>query len=228
MFEYDTIAPNLKRNNHTMNKIKSLRAVAACVVAFAVSFLSCTCWGKSFSLDLRNQNTAAKSYAANHSGPSVTFETDGVLRTFDLDAGVADVGEVAVGDELTFTLFDDVTITLTLKTKASSPLVGDVFLAEASGYGGVKNAVVLRTEDGLTIDVQDYHNAKMYKVISTASGVTVREQDASRTPSTASPSRGRRIPHSSTSSWPTMQTPRRGLRPTAAECLPSPSWPCRR
>ena len=156
-------------------------AVAAGIVAAALSLLAGVAWGKSFSLDLRNSGKATKAFAANHSGPATSYATDGILRSFDLDAGVADVGEVAVGDELTFTLFDDVSITLTLKVKAPSPLGGDVFLAEASGYSGVKNAVVLRTADGLTIDVQDYRNAKMYKVISTASGVAVREQDASRT-----------------------------------------------
>ena len=138
-------------------------------------------WGRQVSLDLRDPGTTAKPVAASHGRLLASAAADGVLRSFDLDAGVADVGEVAVGDELTFTLFDDVTLTLTLKVKAPSPLGGDVFLAEASGYCGVKNAVVLRTEDGLTIDVQDYHNAKMYKVISTAGGVSVRELDVSRT-----------------------------------------------
>ena len=84
-------------------------------------------------------------------------------------------GEVAVGDELVFTLFDDVTIALTLKEKMQSPLGGDVFLAEVSGYEGMKTAVVLSTGDGLTIDVQDFLKNKVYKVISTQAGVKVVE-----------------------------------------------------
>ena len=160
---------------------KQVRAVAAGIVAVALSLLAGAAWGKSFSLDLRNAGNSTRGVAANHSVPATSYATDGVLRSFNLDAGVADVGEIAVGDELTFTLFDDVSITLTLKVKAASPLGGDMFLAEASNYGGVKNAVVMRTAEGLTIDVQDYRNAKMYKVISTASGVIVRELDASKT-----------------------------------------------
>ena len=160
---------------------KQMHAVAAGIVAVALSLLAGVAWGKSFSLDLRNAGTSTRAVAANHSGPAMTFATDGILRSFNLDAGVADVGEVAVGDELTFTLFDDVALTLTLKVRVPSPLGGDVFLAEASGYGGVKNAVVMRTADGLTIDVQDYRNGKQYKVLSTANGVSVIEQDASKT-----------------------------------------------
>ena len=83
--------------------------------------------------------------------------------------------QIATGDELIFTLFEDVEITLTLGEQMPSPLGGDVFLAEASGYDGVKNAVVLRTSDGLTIDVQDYINDMVYKVISTPNGVMVQE-----------------------------------------------------
>ena len=85
---------------------KQMHAVAAGIVAVALSLLAGVAWGKSFSLDLRNAGTSTRAVAANHSGPAMTFATDGILRSFNLDAGVADVGEVAVGDELTFTLFD--------------------------------------------------------------------------------------------------------------------------
>lgn len=129
--------------------------------------------GNTFSLDLRIPRHVGG--AVGRLMSAAPAQTDGVLRAFDLDAGVADVGEIAVGDELTFTLFDDVTLTLTLKEKMPSPLGGDVFIAEASGYEGVKNAVVLRTADGLVVDVQDYLNKRVYKVISTADGVMVQE-----------------------------------------------------
>jgi ABC-type cobalamin/Fe3+-siderophores transport system ATPase subunit len=57
-------------------------------------------------------------------------------------------------------------------------LGGDVFIAEASGYEGVKNAVVLRTADGLVVDVHDYLRKRVYKVLSTPSGVAVQEIEA--------------------------------------------------
>ena len=151
--------------------------VAAGLAGLAVLSVSSSAWGRSVSLDLRDTGAAGRAVAVN-SGASVV---DGTLRSFDLDAGAADVGEVAVGDELSFRLFDDVSITLTLKEKMPSPLGGDVFLAEAAGYSGVKNAVVLRTAEGLTIDVQDYRSGKVYKVLSTGAGVGVRELDATRT-----------------------------------------------
>ena len=143
----------------------------------AVAFAAMAVWGKSFSVDLR-PSVAKKGFRVQTRAKLASVASnmvDDALRRVNLDAGVADVGAVAVGDELAFTLFDDVSITLTLKKKMPTPLGGDVFLAEASGYEGVKNAVVLRTADGLTIDVQDYHSGMVYKVISTPTGVTVQE-----------------------------------------------------
>ena len=143
--------------------------VKGLVVLFVLG--ACTAWGRFVSVDLRrpvSPRAAARLMSA-------TPNDSGTLRHVDLDAGAAEVGDVDVGDELEFTLFDDVRITLLLADRSPSLLGGDVFLAEASGYGGVKNAVVLRTEDGLTVDVQDYLNDRVYKVISTSSGVTVQE-----------------------------------------------------
>ena len=134
------------------------------------SLVASESWGKSFSVDLRRPAPKAVTQAVTKLR-SVSGDSE-FLRKANLDAGSADVGKVAVGDEISFTLFDDVFVTLTLKTQMPSPLGGDVFLAEASGYEGVKNAVVLRTMDGLTVDIHDYHRKKVYKVISTATGFT--------------------------------------------------------
>ena len=140
------------------------------------SVAAVTVFGKSFTLDLRTSTTGKQGHARLKltSTAAVNGEHDAV-RVTNLDAGAADVGEVAVGDVLTFTLFDDVTLTLTLKEQMQSPLGGDVFLAEVAGYEGIKTAVVLHTADGLTIDVQDFFNDKVYKVISTPAGVKVLE-----------------------------------------------------
>ena len=132
-------------------------------------------YGKTFSLDLRSAgNGSARPRLAAAAQP----RDDGTLRAFDLDAGVADVGAVAVGDELTFTLFDDVSLTLALREKMPSPLGGDAFIAEVAGYDGIMSAVVLRTSDGLTIDVQEFRSRKCYKVLSSHDGVKVRELEA--------------------------------------------------
>ena len=130
--------------------------------------------GRTFSLDLRTPSMDGRVSRAKLVAPSAD-SGDGVLRRVNLDAGAADVGEVAAGDELKVTLFDDVTFSLTLKRKMVSPFGGDVFLAETSGYDGIKTAIVLRNADGLTIDVQDFSRNKVYKVISSSSGVKVKE-----------------------------------------------------
>ena len=123
---------------------------AARIAVFALAAFAAVggAWGRSFSLDLReSRRSGTRLFSAATPGG------DGAFRAFDLDAGVADVGEVAVGDELSLKLFDDVAITLTLRERMPSPLGDDVFIAEASGYDGVKNAVVLRTAAGRVVDV---------------------------------------------------------------------------
>ena len=153
--------------------VKSLMMTVACLATVTV-------WGRSFSIDLRPPASKAgvQVRANGKLEAAVSSHGDDALRRTNLDAGAADVGRVAVGDELAFALFEDVSVTLTVKRKMPAPLGGDVFLAEASGYEGVKNAVVLRTADGLTVDVQDYRSGKIYKVVSAPTGVTVREMAA--------------------------------------------------
>lgn len=159
-----------KKGDSTMKARKLFVLALACMASVIAQ-------GKTFSLDLCTPSMGGRVARAKLAA-SQTDSCDGALRRVNLDAGAADVGEVAVGDELAFALFDDVAITLTLKKQMPSPLGGDVFLAEAAGYDGVKNAVVLRTAEGLTVDIQDYRNKKVYKVISTATGVAVQELEA--------------------------------------------------
>jgi len=105
--------------------------------------------------------------------------TDGILQSTSLSAGATDTTALAVGDELTFLLFDDVEIVVRITERTESPLGGESFLGEVSGYDGVKNAVVLQTEEGLTVDIQDFANSRVYTIVSTAGGVTVNEIDPS-------------------------------------------------
>ena len=154
--------------------MRDMRPIVTALVAVAAWAVCGPAWGTSFTRDLRNRRAGGTRPRL----AAAAQEADGALRSFALGAGVADVGEVAVGDALTVTLFDDVTVSLVLKEKMPSPLGGDVFLAEAAGYEGVKNAVVMRTADGLVMDVQDYLRKRIYKVISTADGVRVQEIEA--------------------------------------------------
>ena len=157
-------------------------------MSLAVCVVVPLAWGKSFSIDLRlpTAKSGIRTKTQLRAAPAVADDS-GCLRRVNLGAGSAEVGQVAVGDELVFTLFDDVSITLALKKQMPSPLGGDVFLAEASGYEGVKNAVVMRTADGLTVDIQDYLNKKVYKILSTETGVAVQELDWVAEPAPAFP-----------------------------------------
>ena len=136
-------------------------------------FVVLTAPGRTFPLDLRAPSERTNGLLKNVKYQRVSL--DGVLQEASLDAGTADVGAVEVGDTLSLTLFANVSIDLVLKEKMPSPLGGDAFIAEVSGYEGIKTAVVLRTADGLSIDIQDYRNNKVYKVISTPTGVEVQE-----------------------------------------------------
>lgn len=102
---------------------------------------------------------------------------DGELRRAYIPASAAPSVSpgFAVGDEIALRLFEGADITLTLRERTPAPLGGASFLAEAAGYDGVKNAVVVVTDDGCQIDVQDYLTGKVYTVFSSADGVTVRE-----------------------------------------------------
>ena len=120
--------------------MKKLMMVLMACLASSVAFC------RSLSIDLRKSASkgVVRAMAQRHVA-SAAVEDSGFIRKVNLDAGVADVGTVAVGDELALTLFEDVSVTLTLKQQMPSPMGGAVFLAETSGYEGVKNAVVLRT-----------------------------------------------------------------------------------
>ena len=91
-----------------------------------------TVCGKSLYVDLRAAATGVGIHGrtwAKLASPSIASDDHDAVRVTNLDTGAADVGEIAVGDVLTVTLFDDVVLTLTLKEQMQSPLGGDTFLA---------------------------------------------------------------------------------------------------
>ena len=139
----------------------------SCVTILAAG----TAMGASVAFDLRPTRKLMKAAVAP------TGEPTGILRTTSLAAGKTLTGPLAVGDELSFALFDDVTVTLSLAERTEAPLGGETFLAEVSGYDGMKNAVVMQTSDGLQVDVQDFRKNRVYSIVSTAKGTSVREFD---------------------------------------------------
>jgi hypothetical protein len=120
-------------------------------------------------LDLRAPAGGAVSSAVPQ-GPSC-------LRSAVLPPGAAAAAPLAAGDTVDFLLFDGTSFSVTLAERMESPLGGEAFLGEVAGCGGVKNAVVLQTPEGLFADIQDFARGRVYTVVSDASGVTVRELD---------------------------------------------------
>ena len=163
--------------------MKTIEKVCFLGICFLMMVLQ-TAYGRTIPLDLRSRAPVRAdrdrlSYAAgpHAAGPYAANDAaDGTLRLNSLPAGAADVGEIREGDEFSLFLFDDVELDLTLKERMQTPLGGEAFLAEVSGAGdGVRSAVVLRTDEGLTIDIQDAAWNRVYKVVSTSEDVKVLE-----------------------------------------------------
>ena len=96
-----------------------------------------------------------------------------VARESRLPAGSADAPALAVGDELALALFDEAEVELVLRERTESPLGGEAFLAGPAE--GDLTAVVLQTEDGLSVEALDEVSGRAFSVVSAADGVSVRE-----------------------------------------------------
>ncbi len=146
--------------------------VRTVVISF-VAFLSvCPVEARSFSLDLGKRSSRARGATLLSTGES---SSEGALRSYSLQPGSADVGVVAVDDELAVSVFDDVAIQLRLAEKTPALPGHEAFIAEPVDGDGMNTAVVIRSADGLSIDVHDGEKDRIYRVVSSSSGVTVRE-----------------------------------------------------
>lgn len=158
-----------------INGFTTKTAHCCAFVAFAFALAS---GAATHSLDLRTARGGRLLSAA----PMV----DGCVRMCELPAGAAATEPLAVGDKVAMLLFDGTEVSIVLSERMESPLGGEAFIGEMEGYGGVKNAVVLRTEDGLCVDVQDFAKGRAYTVASDARCVAVKEIDPSAVTVTAS------------------------------------------
>ena len=144
------------------------------LVLFGLCMFSESAKAAAVTLDLRADGTPSTRLL------SAPAPTGSCLQSAILPAGAAETGALSVGDVLTFLLFKDTEIRVTLSERMESPLGGEAFIGTVSGYDGVKNAVVLKTADGLTVDVQDFARSRTYTIVSDTNGVTVKEIDPSR------------------------------------------------
>lgn len=101
----------------------------------------------------------------------------GILRHASLSAGATSVDKLSVGDVIDFVLFDDVERTVVLKEKLDTPLGGAAFIGTVEGYEGMMNAVVVQSEAGLQVDLQDFEKGRVYTVSSSETAIIVREID---------------------------------------------------
>ena len=132
---------------------------------------------RSFSFDLRPPAPAAP---AARGAPEAAPEEpevpeDGVLRRTELPAGATDAPALEVGDELALAFFDGAEVGLVLRERTESPLGGETFLAGPAG--GDLTAVVLQTENGLSVEALDADSGQSFSVVSAPDGVTVRERE---------------------------------------------------
>ena len=125
-------------------------------------------------LDLRPRAVRTRGVVALRA--TQTEEEAGTLRQTVLDAGAASTGSLAVGDVLRLSVYDDVTLSLTLVAREEAPLARASFLAEVSGANW-RDAVVTETDAGLLVTATDPASGLVYAVVSSDDRVTVREID---------------------------------------------------
>ena len=125
-------------------------------------------------LDLRPRAVRSRGVAALRA--TQTEEEAGTLRQTVLDAGAASTGSLAVGDVLRLSVYDDVTLSLTLVAREEAPLARASFQAEVSGANW-RDAVVTETDAGLLVTATDPASGLVYAVVSSDDRVTVREID---------------------------------------------------
>lgn len=148
-----------------MNRYLSL-ALLALAAASAVA--------SEIALDLRPRAVRTRGVAAPRA--TQTEEEAGTLRQTVLDAGAASTGSLAVGDVLRLSVYDDVTLSLTLVAREEAPLARASFQAEVSGANW-RDAVVTETDAGLLVTATDPASGLVYAVVSSDDRVTVREID---------------------------------------------------
>ncbi len=145
---------------------ESLRAIA-----FLLAFGCCAVVGaRNLSLDLTGSEGMSKSM------PRKVLMSAGAeeIRTHRLVAGAAKVSGLAVGDVVSFKLFADETLAVTLVEETSS-LTGRAFLGRIDNALGAYGCVVLETDEGVVLDVTDFERQRVWQVVSDATGVIVRE-----------------------------------------------------
>lgn len=144
-------------------KIRILMAISLCVFVMAAT-------ARNLSLDLSGAGNARMKVAYSQSAVADSEE----VRSHRLVAGAAKLVGLEVGDVIAFKLFEDKTLEVTL-IEETEALAGRAFLGRIDNTLDALGCVVLETESGIILDVTDFENQRVWKVVSDENGVTVRE-----------------------------------------------------
>ena len=128
------------------NVLAAVATTVMCVSAFAAEI----------AFDFR-ENGSAGGRGAYQVLATKEASATGLLRTHrvKVEAPAADVA-VAAGDTLTFRLFDDRTFRIQIVESLPSATEAESWIGVAEGYDETFNSVVVRTESGWQLDVQDF------------------------------------------------------------------------
>lgn len=143
------------------------------IVCVLLAIAAVRCFSAEISVDLRPRNgQLAQTTVLNAASNAIS--DDGVVRQHRLSVGAAEVQGLAVGDLLILSLFEDRELQIELVAEEHS-LVGRSFLGRMQNGLGLVDCVVLETENGLVVDVTDFKNNRVWKVISDENGVQIKE-----------------------------------------------------
>ena len=159
-----------------MNRLKKL-------ARFMLTAMASTVWIASAAADAVFDFRPLASNSQNGAVPvllSTTPQDVGSLRAHRVKTNVQEtIQEVAVGDTLTFRLFDDKAFRVRLVERLPTRTESQSWMGIAEGYGETINSVVVRTEAGWQLDVQDFQNSRSYHVFSANGEASVYESDPS-------------------------------------------------
>ena len=119
--------------------------------------------------DFRPQSSSGANVSASLSQRANNVS---ILRTHCVRADRQESdGEVAVGDILTFQLFNDKEFRVRIVERLPSLTEAKSWMGVAEGYGETVNSVVVWTGHGWQLDVQDFLNGRAYRVFSAENGM---------------------------------------------------------
>lgn len=154
-------------------KINFLSSIILIVVS--VFFTCYYCRGANITLDLYSRMMLQKSIEANITSANNIEEFD-LIRQYRIDFGSTIIPSISVGDIITFRLFEDKDVSISIAEEMES-MTGKSFIGREIGdLLGVSSCVILQNENGIVLDMFDWENKRVFQIVSDNNGVIVREK----------------------------------------------------